>query len=160
MTWMNDRIFTDKCLERAERKKGSIDIVDRFIWLWIAFNSWMKGKYGEDKPDKALICKVKASQYIKDVFTDLRRHNSCFAKDLNKLEQYTVANMRYINDESRNKRYDGTFESLIETIYQIRCNLFHGRKNIENKEERKLVNLAYRILLPLFKKYLNTYEYR
>ena len=59
------------------------------------------------------------------------------------------------NDE-KNKKYDGTFESLIRTIYQIRCNLFHGRKDINDDEKDiKLVYLAYDILLPLFKKYLS-----
>jgi len=160
MTWVNYEIFTDKWLKRAEREKASIDDVDRFISLWIAFNGWMKGKYGENTRECYMIKKVKELRDMESVFTDLKEHNSCFAKDLNKLEQYTVANMRHINDESKNKRYDGTFESLIETIYQIRCNLFHGRKDAEDKKDTELARLSYRILIPLFKEYLKTYGFR
>ena len=49
MAWINYEIFADKWLERAERRKVFVDDGDRFISLWIAFNGWMKGKYGEDK---------------------------------------------------------------------------------------------------------------
>jgi hypothetical protein len=73
-------------------------------------------------------------------------------QNLLKLKDYTVVDMREPGNESKKKKYDDSFESLIRTIYQIRCNLFHGRKDIEeNKKDFGLVCLAYDILLPLFK---------
>jgi len=69
--------------------------------------------------------------------------------------------MRDIDDGNRIRRYDGIFESLIEVIYQIRCNLFHGRKDTrEDEKDFKLICLSYNILLPLFKEYLGRYGYR
>lgn len=160
MTWINYEIFTQKWLERAKRINKCIDEGDKFISLWIAFNGWMKGKFGEDKRDCDLINKVKSLKDFKDAFEDLKREDCCFKDNLNELKRYSIVNMRYINNTNRERRYNGTFESLIEAIYQIRCNLFHGRKDIEeDKKDFKLVCLAYDILLPLFQKYIEKYGY-
>ena len=158
MTWIDYEFFTDKWLERAQRREESVDDGDRFISLWIAFNGWMKGKFGEDKRDEELIDKVKKLEDIRNLFRVLKERNPRFSKDLVKLSNYTVADMRHIDNTNRIRQYDGTFESLIDIIYQIRCNLFHGRKG-EDEKDLKLISLSYAILLPLFKEYLKKYGY-
>lgn len=68
--------------------------------------------------------------------------------------------MRYIHNTRKDKKYKGTYESLIDTIYQIRCNLFHGRKGTqETTEDYELICLAHNILLPMFKEYLSVHHY-
>ena len=119
----------------------------------------MKGKYGENKRESCMINKVKELKGMEKVFSGLQKDNTCFSEDLNRLSKYTVADMRDINNENRIRKYDGTFESLIAAIYQIRCNLFHGRKGGDEKD-LELIRLSYRILLPLFKEYLKKYGYR
>lgn len=156
--WINRTYFTQKWIERAEKADEVFDKADGFISLWIAFNGWMRGKFGEDKHDWKLIAEVKQLKQIEAVFNKMKSDNGDFADKLRKLEQYSVRNMRFIDDRKRDKKYDGTFGSLIETIYQIRCNLFHGRKETDGKDFR-LVCLAYDILSPLFKKYLKEYDY-
>lgn len=149
-------IFTERWLERAERGREYIDDGDRFISLWIAFNGWMKWKFGEAELDKTLIKRLKKEENVIRIFEDMRNNNPDFAQLLQQLGTYTVADMRYLDNSDKMKRYDGTFESLIKVIYQVRCNLFHGRKDIDkNKKDIELVSLAYRILLPLFKSYLS-----
>ena len=156
MVWIDWRVFTERWLERAERGHRIIDDGDRFISLWIAFNGWMRGKFGEDIGDRSQIESVKRLQDFKEVFTQLREDNLAFKESLDKLEGLSVVNMQFRNNREDIYEYDGTFESLIEVIYQVRCNLFHGRKDIdEDKKDIKLVSLAYRILLPLFKSYLS-----
>ncbi len=151
-------IFTERWLKRAERRKQYVDDGDRFISLWVAFNGWLKGKYGEASSDRELIDKVKTLAEMEHVFNNLKNSKGAFARDLNQLSSYEVYNTKY-PDDGNIKKYDETFGSLIETIYQIRCNLFHGRKNIDdNKKDIKLVTLGYRILLPLFKEYLMRYR--
>lgn len=156
MVWVNWEIFTRRWLKRAERRRDvAVDDGDRFISLWIAFNGWMKGRFGEDKRDTCLIEGVKGLSDFEAVFRDLKQSNHDFSQALRELERYVVADMRYPADADRVWQYDGTFPSLIGLIYQIRCNLFHGRKEInEDKKDFDLVCLAYRILLPLFKAYL------
>ena len=110
MVWINYDIFIDRWLERAERGRVFVDDGDRFISLWIAFNGWMKGKFGEGKRDEDLLAEVKALEDIKGVFSDLKRNNLCFSEDLIKLREYPVADMRHINNAQRTRKYDGTFE--------------------------------------------------
>jgi len=157
MVWIDWRIFTERWLERAERGHRIIDDGDRFISLWIAFNGWMRGKFGEDIRDRSQIESVKKMQDFKEVFNQLREDNLAFKECLDKFEGLSVVNMQFRNNGEDVYRYDGTFESLIKVIYQVRCNLFHGRKNIdEDEKDFELVGLSYRILLPLFKAYLST----
>jgi hypothetical protein len=155
MVWIDWRIFTERWLERAERGHRIIDDGDRFISLWIAFNGWMRGKFGEDIGDRSQIESVKRLQDFKNVFNQLRQDNWAFREYLDKLEGLSFVNMQFRNNREEVYTYDGTFESLIEVIYQVRCNLFHGRKNVEeDQKDIELVRLAYGILLPLFKTYL------
>ncbi|MFC1899552.1 hypothetical protein ACFLXP_04395 [Chloroflexota bacterium] len=157
MVWINWEIFTDKWLQRAEKKRVYIDDGDRFISLWIAFNGWMRGRFGEDKADRFQIDSVKGMRDFRDVFDKLRMEDPNFIRQLDELERFLVVDMRFRNGREEIFRYEGTFESLIELIYQVRCNLFHGRKNIEeDRKDFKLVRLSYRILSPLFKTYLST----
>lgn len=158
MTQINYRYFIDKWLERAERNNANIDKADKFISLWIAFNGWMKGKFGENITDRNLVEKVKKLEEIKTVFNNLKS-DFRFNQSLNRLENFHVIDMRDIDNKDKIKKYDGTFESLIETIYQIRCNLFHGRKDTkEDEKDFELICISYDILLPLFKKYLESYS--
>lgn len=156
MVWIVWDIFTKKWLARAERSsKERIDDGDRFISLWIAFNGWMRGKYGENKDDRVLLDKVKKSDNFHSVFLSMKSREPEFSDNLQELGKYTVINMKHPNDPRKTLTYDGTFVSLIEVLYSIRCNLFHGRKDVsDNKKDIQLVSLAYRILLPLFKQYL------
>lgn len=156
MVWLNWEIFTRKWLERAERGREYIDNGDRFISLWIAFNGWMRGKFGEDLRDKSQIESVKKMSDFNQVFESLKQENLDFRECLDELKKIPVVNMQFKNNREKVYRYDGTFESLIELIYQVRCNLFHGRKDIEDdRKDIEMVGLAYRILLPLFKRYLS-----
>ena len=156
MVWIDWRIFTRRWLERAERGDRIIDDGDRFIALWMAFNGWMSGKFTEAKTDRQKIESVKKMQDFRDTFAHLREGNLAFRESLGRLEGIPVVNMQFKENREQVFRYDGTFESLMEVIYRVRNNLFHGRKNIdEDKKDIELVSLAYRILLPLFKAYLS-----
>lgn len=67
--------------------------------------------------------------------------------------------MRFVNNNNNVTKYDGSFKSLIEAFYKIRCNLFHGRKNPdEDKKDYELVCLSYDILLLLFEKYIEVHH--
>jgi len=154
MGWIVWEIFTNEWLQRAEREQEYVDDGDRFISLWISFNGWMKGRFGENKKDKSLLNKTKELTEFSDSFSHLKQVDSHFRSNLEKLANYSVADMR--NLEDTNPKYDGTFESLIDVLYRVRCNLFHGRKEIrENKKDFELVSLSLKILLPLFKTYLS-----
>lgn len=159
MTLIDYHEFELKWLDRAKRQDKIVDEGDKFISLWIAFNGWMKRNFGEEKSDRDLIERVKKFQNIKGVFETLKSGNNEFFETLEELSKHSIANMKFIKKSNEIKRYDGTFESLIEAVYQIRCNLFHGRKNpVEDNKDYKLVCLAYDILLLLFEKYIEDFN--
>jgi len=161
VTKMDYRLFTRKWLERAERKEHSatIDKADKFISLWIAFNGWMRQEFGEDVFDGVLIKKVKRKRKMKRTFNELKVDDNKFSSYLNSLSKYRVVNMKEPENKAKSKIYDGTFGSLIDVLYQIRCNLFHGRKLMKKNEiDIQLVHLAFDILHPLFKRYLENHE--
>ena len=149
------KIFTEEWLKRAERGEYErVDDADRFISLWIAFNGWMKGKFGERKRDTMLLNELKQLPEFNNSFNHLRKANPDFRKNLKKLANYSVGNMQ--RPENGELKYDGKLDSLIEILYRVRCNLFHGRKEINgNAKDKELVSLSLKILLPLFKTYLS-----
>lgn len=147
--------FIPEWIKRAERKDVMVDNADRFMALWVAFNGWLKKKYGESRTDKMLIHKAKENEELKSIFETNKTGNDEYKIYLTRLEQYSVRDMRKPDDENRNKEYNGSYESLIEVIYQIRCNLFHGRKNVdEDEKDYELIEMAYHLLLPIFKEAL------
>ena len=146
--------FIKEWIRRSDREenKDFVDIGDKFISLWIAFNAWLKSQFGEKKCDRDLKNNLISFSPIESVFNEFKKDN----KELAKLRNYRIKNMKFPEDELKKISYDGSFKSLIEVLYEIRCNLFHGRKDINDDEKDiKLVYLAYDILLPLFKKYLS-----
>lgn len=153
--------FIKEWLKRAEREEdfATIDKADKFISLWIAFNGWMKKEFGENLRDGVLIEKVKEKEEMKETFNELKVNDNRFSSYLDSLGRYRVVNMKNPKNKELWESYDGTFDKLIAVLYQIRCNLFHGRKLIkENEIDRQLVHLAFDILHPLFKKYLENHE--
>ncbi|MFC2008169.1 hypothetical protein ACFLT0_00550 [Chloroflexota bacterium] len=147
MVWILYKTLITESLRRAEKPKRTIDLIDKFIWLWIAFNGWMKAIFGEDTKEWRMIAQVKQLKEMESVYIALKENNQQFRKNLDKLGEIPFVNLRYINNESKDEntrypKYNNTFESLIELIYQIRNNLFHGMKDSQIKEGRKLVDLG------------------
>ena len=151
--------FIPEWLKRADRQEETVDDCDRFISLWIAFNGWMKSEYGENKNDRYLIQSVIGNAEIKSVFEELKIKSVSFQKSLQRLNCCRIIDMRDEFNKGRYKEYDGSFDSLMQAIYQIRCNLFHGRKNVDgNKKDFELIQLALRILKSLFQEYLKKHR--
>lgn len=57
--------------------------------------------------------------------------------------------MAYFNNEHK------TCEDFFKVVYQIRCNLFHGNKEVENERNLDLVRWAYKYLNIYWKKFLD-----
>lgn len=147
--------FIREWFKRAERAKVCIDDADKFISLWIAFNAWLKKEYRECKHDFEMIEKAKGNNGLKETFRELPNGDKDFQKNLRKLMKYVVPDTRDPENEQKLKKCTGDYESFLDTVYQIRCNLFHGTKNIEeNKRDKELVTLALKLLHPLFKKHI------
>src|SRR4030043_346435 len=97
MSFINWTVFTQGWLQRAERGQSYVDDGDRFISLWIAFNGWMRGKFGEDIGDRSQIDSVKRMEDFKEVFNKLKEDELPFKECLDKLECISVVNMQFKN---------------------------------------------------------------
>lgn len=149
-------LFSRRWLERAERYDQPVDDVDRFICLWISFNGWLRRGSRENWSDNRLIEFAKSDAGLRQAFTSARESDPEFSENLRKLSQISVINMKDVNEpercEQREIKYNGSFGSLIDVLYRVRCNLFHGRKDpAEDRKDRELISLAYKILFPLCK---------
>lgn len=150
--------FIKEWILRSERKEGIefIDMGDKFICLYISFNAWQKDKYGSEKKDDILKNETISNDEMRNAFNVVKENIS---KELDRLKQFNILDMRNPEDLSKAKKYNNSFESLIECLYQIRCNLFHGRKNYQdNLIDKELVELGYKILHPIFKEYLSEHQ--
>jgi len=95
---------------------------DKFISTWIAFNAWMKGQFGTKRTDRKLIDSAKDYGPINVTFEYLKRSDLDFAEALGSFSDYEIVNEK----TSEKFRYDGKFDSLLETLYALRGNTFHG----------------------------------
>ena len=102
--------------------KPDLSDSEKFISTWIAFNAWMKGQFGMEMTDRKLIDATKAYGPINKTFAYLRRSDIDFATALASFSEFEI-----VNGKTREKfRYNGNFDSLLETLYTLRGNTFHG----------------------------------
>ncbi|APV43736.1 hypothetical protein Dform_00377 [Dehalogenimonas formicexedens] len=151
MPWIDYQYFVSLWIERCDR--NTLDDGDRFINLWIAFNGWMKGLFGENSTDATLITKTKTYAQLEAGFQRLKE-NADFNRYLISIQKSPIIDMR---NDNKIVTFDGNFTTYIDAIYQIRCNLFHGRKDVERDErDKELVSCAYNTLRPLFESVLHS----
>lgn len=123
---------------------------DNFNSVWIAFNAWMKGQFGTEETDRQLINSTKDHIQIYKTFEYLKRSDIDFAEALGSFSDYEVINHK----TSKRFRCDGTFGSLLETLYTLRGNTFHGtdlsgmNSDIHRLACKILYSLLYKLIFP------------
>ena len=136
-------VVAEYLLSRPSRSRSDSD---NYISIWVAFNSWMKGNFGTRMNDRQLINVTKKYEPMRKNFYDLKRTDMDFRVALECFAEYEVRNER----NSEVIRCDGSFDSLLETLYAIRGNIVHGADfSGMNNECHKL---AYQILYVLLYK--------
>lgn len=102
--------------------KPALSDSEKFISTWIAFNAWMKGQFGTEMTDRKLIDTTKAYEPINKTFAYLKRSDIDFAAALASFSKFEI-----VNEKTRGTfKFNGDFDSLLETLYTLRGNTFHG----------------------------------
>jgi hypothetical protein len=127
---------------RARRE----DATSKFVFLWFCFNAWLAHE-SEVDTDTAMIHWLKRtpdSRLGRSFRT--ATGSSVFAgylQALTKLSPILSTGRRYkeVTISSPND-----FPALVQGIYQVRCNLFHGGKRANDVRDQKLVKVCALIL--------------
>ena len=128
---------------------------DKFIALWVSFNSFYACEHLHDSEAKQL--KMLEDMY-KDIFSRVVATNKkAFADFKNYIDTKPknsgfIQDLRYpVSKEKYKKRYYNltSFCEYLGCVYQVRCNLFHGGKDLEDGQDENIVQHSY-ITLQIF----------
>jgi hypothetical protein len=133
-------------------KKGTLetDPFNKFICFWISFNAIYMSRYPVDG-DKACIREVKKDAHFTSEYKNLLKGHAFQNKITALIALGTITN------EKNGDRYSfstNDFPALIEVLYQIRNNLFHGGKNVSEQRDLDVVSAAHPILSELLTRFM------
>lgn len=131
------------------------DPFSKFVFIWFCFNAWME-YLSNKKTDREMLDELKSRKSNMSNFADI------FYAALDSRENHFRSNVMALVHQSQEKSIENTrdkskapisikdeydFENIVEAIYRIRCNLFHGGKDPNDSRDQVLVNAAQRILM-------------
>jgi hypothetical protein len=132
-------------LKKSRRKS---DHFSKFLFLWICFNAWIAYKSREDSGRDMINWLVRQNSQSSDLV-------ECFEACKNKRTFVDILKIFAAKSpfkDSREKRPDinvkdeNDFENIVNAIYRIRCNLFHGSSVAHENETQAVIALSTRIL--------------
>ena len=145
-----------------------------FIYRWMAFNGWMSAVTLEDT-DREMIDAIASAPRLIEAFGQLLAHDPNFQRIIGEFTAlWPVLNVRSVRvklgydafrqhgrdallareDAEKVKRQPAdwvaggipSWEQVLRTVYQVRCNLFHGEKSPQSARDYELVVASDRIL--------------
>jgi hypothetical protein len=118
----------------------------KFFLLWSAFNAF--GTYfSKENTDKAMIEWIKTKSPFTTIFQHRYTTKQSFRTDCAGLMALCpIYDMRPNPKDPLFVRNPSNPSEILDAIYRVRCNLFHGFKIIENPRDLELINLSFAIL--------------
>lgn len=145
-----------------------------FIYRWMAFNGWMSAITLE-ATDAAMVRTLAASSRLEGTYRQMLDNDRRFRQFVEDFSAFwPVLNVRDVRKKlgfDAFRQHDRaallaacilanvkqepkswvpgavpTWKQVLSTIYQVRCNLFHGEKSSENARDQSLVLAADRVL--------------
>lgn len=140
-------------------KGDNIDTKDdffKFVAVWLAFNALYSSKFYNITGDKEQVKRFANLPAIKERHKVLLKDDFTYMESLKMIKSKGVRNMQVdykweINDSL-------SIKSTLLSIYQIRCNLFHGGKTPENLRDINLVKNGYIIISKLIEPMITNYK--
>ncbi len=158
-------------MENANRQRSAFM---SFVNIWMAFNGWMAA-VTQRETDADMIRDITANDRLAEAYTDLMETSRRFQRLVcDFAAMWPVLNVRDVRKKLgrdafwRLERDDlieacraagvkqqpvgwnannmPSWEQLLRTVYQVRCNLFHGEKSPQNARDRQLILKSDRIL--------------
>jgi hypothetical protein len=131
-----------------KRAKPETDPVSKFVFLWFCFNAVLAFESGEDS-DRDMLEWLKSSaasgSRLRRAY-DMAMRSSGFRENLEGLAQLCpIVSVRYPNKKAVIQSPED-FPNIVEAIYLVRCNLFHGSKGSSDVRDQKLIKRCALIL--------------
>ena len=155
----------DAWLSVAQGKSpNDIDTFFRFVAAWIAFNATYAARARDDDLEGYLFGRYRDSRELWEKHKMLMNKRECYTSAVLTVTEKRVRDSRkdWVAGERagevQERRVDGEyntmhnqsdFKALMNAVYQIRCNLFHGGKLPYNPRDKKLVAAALEIVMGL-----------
>lgn len=129
---------------KAWVNKGDLESDDfsKFICYWVAFNCWLYTSTNEVRDREALSI-LYQKQHLYKNFPQLVVANKLVFEQF--LSIGTIINNR-IPDRQTFVRNATEFNEVVDMLYEIRCNLFHGSKLDTDTRDREVVEASTPIL--------------
>ena len=134
--------------------KGDFDRKDpflRFIAVWLAFNSIYAEAFQTIDGDRRQVLAFASDEQARE------SHRRLVDTSIEYVDAIAVLSERGVHDvRSGRKRTVGSHKVLtevLECVYQVRCNLIHGGKHLEDPRDRDLAHAAYVVVANLVSVY-------
>ena len=151
----NDEIDYDELIYSWYQKASAEDYFSKFVFLYMAFSAFLRKKrFPECAKDREAIEKLKKDSEIKDKFYEF--YVKCDRQMVVQIE----ALIRELKKQPLKNETDGRtnmvvinsiedWGNIIEFLYIVRNNLFHGEKSPEAFRDSVMVYYAYKLLTPI-----------
>jgi len=126
----------------AERGYFDDDDFSKFIYYWVSFNCWLYTKTNEVSDRKALK-KLYKNQSLYSDFPILVEENNPLLEKL--LKVGPIENNR-ISKSSETIKNIKEFKEVMNLLYEIRCNLFHGCKLDTDERDKEVLEASTPVL--------------
>lgn len=118
----------------------------KFFFFYICFDAWVTAESGQDSHPRKAKWLLRSDNCLKDRWSEIQSSET----------KSWLANLKNLSpiEDMRPNHQGGevclndieNLQEVVEFIYQIRCNLFHGAKNPMDNKDQTLVDLSGRLL--------------
>lgn len=126
------------------------DVFFRFIALWIAFNAHYVSRYHHFDDTSARVTDHKYVRRFAQEAENVRRHRKLLNKRGDYASAVAVLAASGVRDVISQELFSITESTdlfqVCETVYQVRCNIFHGGKLRGNPRDENLTSAAFVVL--------------
>jgi hypothetical protein len=131
-----------------KRARREDDPISKFVFLWFCFNAWLAFESDEDV-DARMLSWLKGSDGKRSRLRaayNTARASSAFEDQLQTLASYCPIRSNRPGKPDVSISSVDDFQSIVDAIYRVRCNLFHGTKSADDNRDYKLVKVCSLIL--------------
>lgn len=137
-------------LVRAERivrtwvEKGDSeqDAFSKFICYWVAFNCWLYTQTNETGDKKALDILFENSH----LYSQFRKIATQRMPLLEGLQAVCPIKNNRIASREKSLHNIESFPEIVDVLYEVRCNLFHGSKSDADERDIEVLNASTPVL--------------